>query len=65
MTADKRNVGLDDLLTPDELCALFKVKKPWLYRAVREQRIPTLRIGKYLRFSRSQVEKWLAQSQGK
>jgi len=64
VTTNRKSVDLDDLLTPDELCELFKVKRCWLYRQVRERNIPCVHLGKYLRFSRAEVERWLAQHQG-
>ena len=36
-----------DLLTPDDVCALLKVKKSWLYDAVEDGSIETIRLGKH------------------
>lgn len=57
-------MDLKDLLTPEELCDLLHVKMSWIYRQVREGAIPYCKIGKYLRFYRPEVEKWVAQCQG-
>jgi len=62
MTA-KVTMDLRDLLTPEELCELLYVKKCWIYRQVREGNIPYLHLGKYLRFSRPDIEKWLTECQ--
>ena len=35
-----------DLLTPDDVCALLKVKKSWLYDAVEDGAIEAIRLGK-------------------
>ena len=35
-----------DLLTPDDVCALLKVKKSWLYDAVENGAIEAIRLGK-------------------
>jgi len=59
----KANISLEDLLTPDDLCKLLKVEMSWVYRAVRQREIPFVKLGKYLRFHRPSVEKWLAESQ--
>jgi excisionase family DNA binding protein len=38
-----------DLLTPDDVCALLKVKKSWLYDAVENGVLEAIRLGKQLR----------------
>jgi excisionase family DNA binding protein len=48
-----------DLLTPDDLCALLKVKKSWLYDEVEAGRLEALRLGKQLRFRPSDVARYL------
>ena len=44
----------DDLMTPDNVCALLKVTKDWLYDQVQARRIPHVRLGRHLRFRRSE-----------
>jgi excisionase family DNA binding protein len=39
-----------DLLTPDDVCALLKVRKSWLYDTVEAGAIEAVRLGKQLRF---------------
>ena len=39
-----------DLLTPDDVCALLKVEKSWLYDAVENGAIEAIRLGKQLWF---------------
>jgi excisionase family DNA binding protein len=48
-----------DLLTPDDVCALLKVKKSWLYDAVEDGSIETIRLGKQLRFRPSAILRYL------
>ena len=48
-----------DLLTPDDVCALLKVKKSWLYDAVEDGSIETIRLGKQLRFRPSAIVRYL------
>jgi len=48
-----------DLLTPDDVCALLKVKKSWLYDAVEDGSIETIRLGKQLRFRLSAIVRYL------
>ena len=48
-----------DLLTPDDVCALLKVKKSWLYDAVEDGAIEAIRLGKQLRFRPSALARYL------
>jgi excisionase family DNA binding protein len=59
----KETIDLKNLITPGELCELLHVKMTWIYRQVREENIPYCKIGKYLRFYRPEIEKWVAQCQ--
>ena len=48
-----------DLLTPDDVCALLKVKKSWLYDAVENGALEAIRLGKQLRFRPSALARYL------
>ena len=48
-----------DLLTPDDVCALLKVKKSWLYDTVENGAIEVIRLGKQLRFRPSALTRYL------
>jgi excisionase family DNA binding protein len=48
-----------DLLTPDDVCALLKVKKSWLYDAVENGAIEAIRLSKQLRFRPSALVRYL------
>ena len=48
-----------DLLTPDDVCALLKVKKSWLYDAVESGELEAIRLGKQLRFRPSALVRYL------
>jgi excisionase family DNA binding protein len=48
-----------DLLTPDDVCSLLKVKKSWLYDEVESGRLDALRLGKQLRFRPSDLAHYL------
>jgi excisionase family DNA binding protein len=48
-----------DLLTPDDVCALLKVKKSWLYDTVENGAIEVIRLGKQLRFRPSALVRYL------
>jgi excisionase family DNA binding protein len=45
------------LLTPDELAERLKVPVSWVYEQSRVGKIPTIRIGKYVRFRLNEVLK--------
>ena len=47
------------LLRPEQAAALLAVKTSWIYDAVRTGRLPCLRIGRHIRFTRAMLEEWL------
>jgi len=49
----------DVLLTTDELAEYLKVKKQWIYDQVHNKRIPFLKVSKFTRFRKSEIDKWL------
>ena len=57
---------LHELLTVDDVAALFKVSKSWVYEHTRSrgtpraERLPHIKIGKYLRFDPTAVRAFLA-----
>jgi excisionase family DNA binding protein len=51
----------DDLLTADELATVLRVTPAWVYAQTRGERIPHLRVGRYVRFRRSAILAWLAE----
>jgi excisionase family DNA binding protein len=58
-------VHLDDpLLRPDEAARLLAVKTNWIYEAVRRGRLPCLRLGRHIRFTRAMLEQWLEEIAG-
>jgi excisionase family DNA binding protein len=60
-----RNVHWDlDLLTPDDVCTLLKVKKSWLYDTVESGALEAIRLGKQLRFRPSALARYLEQRAG-
>ena len=46
------------LWTADELAARWQVPRAHVYRLAREQRIPSVAIGRYYRFRPSSIEAW-------
>jgi excisionase family DNA binding protein len=50
---------VEELLTADDVCALLKVKKSWLYDTVERRLIKPTRLGKQLRFRPSAIARYL------
>ncbi len=47
-------------LTVNEVAKLLQVPKSWVYDRTRDGRIPCFKVGKYIRFKPSEIDKWLA-----
>jgi excisionase family DNA binding protein len=55
-------IGLSEpLLRPEDAAELLSVRVSWIYEACRTGRLPFLRVGKHLRFTRSDLERWLGE----
>ena len=55
MQASNANRDSHELLEPEELAARLKVPLSWVYEQSRQGKIPTHRIGRYLRFDVAEV----------
>lgn len=55
MTAATESPTQDGLLSVEEVAALLAVPKRWVYDAARRGELPSGRLGKYLRFRRTDV----------
>jgi excisionase family DNA binding protein len=49
----------EPLLRPAEAAALLAVRTSWVYEAVRAGRLPCVRVGRHVRFLRSDLEDWV------
>jgi excisionase family DNA binding protein len=49
------------LLRPEQAAELLAVKTSWVYDAVRTGRLPCLRVGRHIRFTKTMLETWLAE----
>lgn len=47
------------LLTAEEVAERLQVSTGWVYAQSRSDRIPHVRLGRYVRFREDAVEKWL------
>jgi hypothetical protein len=59
------------ILTPEDLAKRLKVDVSWVYESTRKRAsvrktdpLPSIRMGKYLRFYWPEIEKWLERHQG-
>ena len=53
----------DDLLTVEDVAALFRVPKSWVYERTRRRgadRLPFIKLGKYVRFEERSLRAYLA-----
>lgn len=61
MSAATRPPHYGRLLDAREVAELLGVPPGWVYRESRAGRIPTVRLGRYVRYRRESVERWLAE----
>ena len=52
---------MENLLTPQEIADVLGVSKSTIYQWTHQEFIPHVKLGRFVRFRQSQVEKWLAQ----
>ena len=46
------------LLTPEEVAQYFQVNRQWVYERTSKNEIPHIKVGKYLRFHREEIDRW-------
>jgi excisionase family DNA binding protein len=51
----------EPLLRAREAAALPSVRTSWVYEAVREGRLPCVRVGRHIRFLRRGLEAWVSE----
>ena len=57
---EPRALRLDNPLPkPEQAAELLAVRTSWIYEAVRTNRLPCLRLGRHIRFTREMLEAWL------
>jgi excisionase family DNA binding protein len=54
-------VGIDPLLTAEEVAGLLQVTTAWVYAQTRARRIPHVPLGRYVRYRQSAVLEWLTE----
>jgi len=50
---------LDPLLGAEDVARILGVDVPYIYNQARAKKIPSIKLGKYRKFSPSQIKKWL------
>ena len=51
--------ALTTLLDPRQVAEMLNVPVSWIYSAAERGDLPSLKIGKYRRFRRDEIEAWL------
>lgn len=60
LTDNGKSNGADDVIfTPQGLAEYLGVDVSWVYKSVSNRNIPYLKIGKYVRFRKKAIDKWL------
>ncbi len=54
--------GKDMLLKAEEVAQILRVPKSWVYSHL--QKLPAIRLGRYVRFRRSDIERFLEEQSG-
>lgn len=52
------------LLTAHDVAELLSVPVGWVYAQSRDRTIPTVRLGRYVRYRREAIEEWIATQEG-
>ncbi len=55
--------GREELLVAAEVAALLRVTTAWVYADTRANRLPHLRLGRYVRYRASAIEAWMAEQE--
>jgi excisionase family DNA binding protein len=56
----------EPLLDSEAAAALLSVRRSWIYEAVRDGRLPHVKVGRHIRFLRTDLESWVfAQRRGR
>lgn len=51
----------EDLLIAAEVASLLRMTSGWVYAETRANRIPHLRLGRYVRYRRSAIVQWMGE----
>jgi excisionase family DNA binding protein len=51
-------------MTADELARALRVSTAWIYTKTRNERIPHITLGRYVRYRRATILDWLQENEG-
>ncbi len=57
--------NIEKMLSPTQLADILGTSLPWVYKLVREKRIPFYHVERCVRFSPSEVREWLEERKNK
>jgi excisionase family DNA binding protein len=61
--SDGRNGSGGELLVASEVAALLRVTTAWVYAETRANRLPHVRLGRYVRYRAAAIERWIAEEE--
>lgn len=50
---------ISEILTIEELAAYLRIPKSTLYKLVREEKVPSVKVGRHWRFQKRAIDRWL------
>jgi len=59
LTGNSRNEDKDTIFTPQTLSKYLQVDTSWVYKQVSLKTLPYFKSGKYTRFKKKDIEKWI------
>lgn len=59
--SSRGDVDRDTLMTAEEVAHLLGVNVAWIYAQSRRRQIPTVTLGRYRRYRRSAIDRWVAE----
>ena len=60
----KLSLNLEVLMDAEKVAEILGVDKAYIYTQARSGKMPSIKLGKYRRFSLSQLKKWLDRKNG-
>lgn len=57
---DKKHESEEIIFSPETLAQYLQVETSWVYKAVSNKVIPYFKSGKYIRFKKSSIDRWIA-----
>jgi excisionase family DNA binding protein len=58
-SGNSKQAANDIVFTPESLANYLQVETSWVYRQVSDKTIPYFKSGKYVRFRKAAIDKWI------